>query len=55
MRSLRQFDFSLCGNAPGVGVTLQSLQIGAKIAGMLVAQVAILFKRLVNDALEFDG
>ena len=38
--------------APGIGVALQALQIGAHVGGVLVAQVAIFFERLVDDVFE---
>ena len=37
------------------GVTLQPLQIGFDLCRALVAQVAIFFESLVDDAFELDG
>ena len=38
--------------APGIGVALQALQIGAHVGRVLVAQVAILLQRLVDDVFQ---
>src|SRR5579864_60968 len=52
----------LCGgrarggrDVSAVGVALQALQIGAHVGGVLVAQVAVFFKRLVNYVFQLRG
>jgi len=40
------------GTAAGIGVALQALKVGAHLSGNLVAQISVLFERLVDDVLE---
>ena len=43
----------MLGGTPGVGITLQPLQIRAQVSGVLIAKVAILLQRLVDDVFQF--
>src|ERR1700751_1022920 len=52
-RGLRHF--GLHGSAAGIGVALQTLQVGAKISSVLVAEIAIFLKGFVDDTFEFLG
>ena len=42
-----------CRHSSALAVALQPLQIGANICGVLVAQIAILLQRLVDDLFQF--
>ena len=45
-----------CGyGTSGVGITLQALQVGADVGGVLVAEVAVFLQRFVDDVFELRG
>src|SRR5260370_39155406 len=43
------------GDLAGIDLTLQAFEVGAEFRGDLVADVAIFFESLVEDALELGG
>ena len=49
---LPRFDFCRCGDALALEIALQPLQLGAHFGSRLIADVAILLERPVDDFLE---